>query len=190
MKYSVVYNSDITPASVITTQDLKLFLRVDHSEEDTLIEALRLAAINYIEQYCNVRLGQVTATMHLDKFPLNWEVPINPVQSVDSITYTQAPGVEVTLSTSNYYVDTNRKPARIAVINTPSVYDYTFNGVTINLTLGYNESEVPAPIVHAIRLLVGHYYEQRQESISGTIITNIPSGIHSLLNPYRVISDR
>lgn len=190
MKYSLVYNSEITAADVISTAALKLFLRVDHSEEDTLIEALRLAAIQYCENYTNLKLGRVTATMYLDKFPVMWEVPVAPVVSVDSITYNVSKATQVTLDTDNYFTDTNRKPARISVISIPDVYDYVYSGVQVNLTLGYEESAVPEAIIAAIRLLVGHYYEQRQETISGTIIANIPSGIHSLLNPYRVISDR
>ena len=190
MKYSLTIDSEITPADVITTADLKLFLRVDHNEEDTLIEALRLAAINHVENYCNVKLGSVSATMYLDKFPVWFEVPKGPVTAVNSIAYNVGPTETITLDTSTYFTDLARKPARIQVINPPSVYDYVYNGVQVSLTLGYDEASVPSAIVHAIRLLVGHYYEQRQESISGTIITNIPSGIHSLLNPYRIISDR
>jgi len=190
MKYSLEYTSSITAADVISTADLKLFLRVDHSEEDTLIEALRLAAIQYIENYCNLKLGSVSAVMYMDKFPVSWEIPTAPVTAVTSITYNTSAVDVVTLDTGNYFVDLKRKPARISVINVPSVYDYVYGGVQIYLTIGYEEANVPEAILHAIRLLVGHYYEQRQESISGTIITNIPSGIHSLLNPYRVISDR
>ena len=190
MKYSLSYTSEITAANIISTADLKTFLRVDHSEEDTLIEALRLAAVQYVENYCNVKCGSVSAVMYLDKFPVQWEVPVGPVTAVGSITYNIGSATTTTLSTDNYFVDLKRKPARISVINVPDVYDHVYNGVQINLTIGYAEASLPEAMIQAIRLLVGHYYEQRQETIAGTIITNIPSGIHSLLNPYRIISDR
>lgn len=190
MKYSVSFTSEITPADVISTADLKLFLRVDHDEEDTLIEALRAAAIAHIENYCNLKLGSVSAVMYLDDFPSWFEIPYGPVTAVNSISYNVSPTSTITLDTGTYYVDLNRKPARVAVINPPSVYDYVYGGAQISLTLGYTEAEVPSALVHAVRLLVGHYYEQRQESIAGTIIASIPSGVHSLINPYRIISDR
>lgn len=190
MKYSLTYTSDITAESVISTADLKLFLRVDHSEEDSLISALRLAAINFVEKYCNVRLGSVSAVMYLDKFPSWWEVPAGPVTAVNSITYQVGPSSTATLDTSNYYYDLKRKPARIAVINPPSVYDYSMAGVEVNLTIGYAEAAVPEALVQAVRLLVGHYYEQRQGVVVGTISSQLPIGVYSLCNPYRIISAR
>ncbi|MFZ9080838.1 MAG: head-tail connector protein, partial [Alphaproteobacteria bacterium] len=63
--------------SVITVADLKSHLRVDHSDEDTLIEAYRDAAIKWIEDYCNTRLGDVTAVGYLDYFKPS-RFPIGP----------------------------------------------------------------------------------------------------------------
>ena len=93
-----------------------------------------------------------------------------------------------TLDAGNYYVDTVRKPARISIINAPQVYDYVHNGVQVNFSYGFLEAEVPKPLLHAIRLMVGHWYEQRQQVVVGTIVANLPLGIYSLLNPYRVFS--
>jgi len=42
--------------SIITVAQLKEHLRVDHTDEDTLIEAYRDAAIAWVEDYCNTRL--------------------------------------------------------------------------------------------------------------------------------------
>jgi len=63
------------------------------------------------------------------------------------------------------------------------------NGVQISLTVGYAEADVPAAIVHAIKLMVAHWYENRRQVITSNPY-EIPMGVHSLLNPYRIINAR
>ena len=188
MHYAINYTSSRVAADIISTADLKAHLRVDHSDEDTLIEALRDAAIEHVENYCNIKLGDVTAVFYMDGFPMTWEIPVGPVQSIQSIQYNPTSSTTSTLATSNWYADLVRKPARVSVINPPSVADYWHNGVQVNFTVGYPEADVPAAIVHAIRLIVGHYYEQRQQVVVGAIATELPFGVHALLNPYRIVS--
>lgn len=190
MYYSIEITGAAAEASIVSTADLKTFLRVDHSDEDTLIESLRSAAIEYVQNYCNLQLGDVSAVMYLDEFHGRWEIPVGPVQAVTSITYNTSADDTATLSTDQYYVDLKRKPARITTISPPSVYDYVSNGVQVNMTLGYAEADVPDGLVHAVKLLVAHYYENRNIVVVGTTAAEVPNLIHSLLNPYRVISDR
>jgi uncharacterized phiE125 gp8 family phage protein len=190
MAYSIVETTSPTYSAVISTADLKAFLRVTHSDEDTLIEAMRAAAIQHIESFCNIRLGDRTAVMYLDDFPQTMEIPVGPVNSITTIEYATGAATKDTLSTANYYVDTNRVPARITFINFPSIYQYSHQGVEITFDLGYAEADVPEGIVHAIKLLVSHMYELRQPEISGTITTKVKIGLEALLNPYRVISFR
>jgi hypothetical protein len=40
--------------------------------------------------------------------------------------------------------------------------------------------------LQAIRILAGHFYENRQAVLVGTIATELPIGVHALLAPYRV----
>jgi uncharacterized phiE125 gp8 family phage protein len=185
MAYSIEKTSAVTTSNVITTADLKAHLRVDHSDEDTLIEALRDAAIDYVENYCNISLGDVTAVMYLDAFYATWEIPVGPVVSITSITYNVSANTTTALDAGNYYVDIKRQPARISIINAPSVYDYVHNGVQVNFTFGYPEADVPNAVLHAIRLLVGHWYENRRQVIQAKIY-EVPMGVHALLNTYRI----
>ena len=190
MYYSLEITGTPNLDAVVTVATLKEFLRVDHSDEDTLIEALRDAAVEYVQNYCNIQIGDVSAVMYLDKFPGRWEIPIAPVQSINSITYNPTASTTVTLPTDQYFVDTKRKPARITTVSPPSVYDYISNGVQVNMTLGYTEATVPTGIIHGIKLITAHFYENRNVVIVGTTANELPNGIHSLLNPYRVISNR
>jgi uncharacterized phiE125 gp8 family phage protein len=185
MAYSIEKTSSVTASDIITTADLKGHLRVDHSDEDTLIEALRGAAIEYCENYCNISLGDVTAVMYLDRFFATWEIPVGPVVSIESITWNISADTTETLDTGNYYVDVKRSPARVSIINAPQVYDYVHNGVQVNFTYGYPEASIPTAIKHAIRLLVGHWYENRRQVIQANSY-EVPMGVHALLNTYRI----
>lgn len=172
--------------SIITVAQLKEHLRVDHTDEDTLIEALRDAAIAWIEDVCNTRLGDVSAVGYIDYF-YNVRFPIGPINSIASVTYLDTANATQTLPAAKYWFDIKTKSARITFDNTPDLYDDTFNAVQVNMTVGYAEADIPQPLVHAIRLLVGHLYENRQ-TVTGFKMHELPLGIYSIISPYRNVT--
>ena len=139
---------------------------MDSSDEDTLIEAYRDASIAWVEDYCNTRLGDVAAVGYMDYF-YNARFPIGPVQSITSVTYLDTANASQTLATTKYWFDIKTKATRITFDSVPDLYDDTFNAVQVNMVVGYPEAEIPNPIITAIRLMVGHLYENRQEVTSG-----------------------
>jgi len=185
---------DITGAAVdqdtiITVADLKTQLRVTHSLEDTLIGAMRSAAISWVEEHCNIKLGSYTARGYLPGF-YNSRIPIGPVTAVSEVKYqvTEDTDYDTDLSTLDaglWFTDLISQPSRIAFRDVPSVYEYSLNPVVISFTAGYGT--IPAPVLQAIRLLVAHMYENRQEEITGTISTRLKFGLEALLNPFRII---
>ena len=185
---------DITGAAVdqdtiITVADLKAHMRVTHTAEDTLISALRSAAISWVEEHCNIKLGSYTARGYLPGF-YNAYVPIGPVTAFTEVKYQTTENTDydsnlTTLNASNWYTDTISQPARIAFRDYPHTYEYALNPVVVTFTAGY--STMPTPVLQAIRLLVAHMYENRQEEIVGTITTRLKFGLEALLNPFRII---
>lgn len=179
-----------TPAldSIITLAELKEHLRVDSTDEDTLITAYRDAAISFIQDYCNTQLGDVSAVAYMDSF-YNARFPVGPVVAIASVQYKDTANATQTLDASKYWFDIKTKATRITFDNTPDLYDDTFNAVQVNFTLGYTEATIPKPIITAIRLMVGHLYENRQEVTNGGgVPREIPMGMHAILSPYRVIT--
>lgn len=172
--------------SVISVADLKTHLRVDHSDEDALIELYRDAAIAWVEDYCNTRLGDVTAVLHMDAF-YTCQIPVAPVSAISSVTYLDQSGDSQTLGTSYWWADLKRQPARITFENAPDLFDDTYNAVQVNMTIGYAEASIPKPLVHAVRLMVAQLYEMRQP-VQASQTYEVPLGLHSILSPYRVIS--
>ena len=175
--------------TIITVADLKSHLRVTHTQEDTLIGALRSAAISWVEEHCNIKLGSYTARGYLTDWRPAY-FPIGPVTAISEVKYQTTADKDyttdlTTLATTLWYTDEVTQPARIAFRDYPTTYDYALTPVVVTFTAGY--TTMPAPVVHAIRLLVAHMYENRQEEITGTISTRLKFGLEALLNPFRII---
>ncbi len=114
-----------------------------------------------------------------------------PLKSVDSVMYIDANGAEQTLSPSLYRVTgagswlTEISPA--CGQSWPSVRWQT-EAIWVTFTAGYGTGaeDVPAPLLQAIRLLVGHWYQNREAVNVGNITGEIPLGVRTLLSPYKV----
>lgn len=174
--------------TIITVADLKAHMRVTHTQEDTLIILLRSAAISWVEEYCNIKLGSYTARGYLTAFH-NSYIPIGPVTAISEVKYQTTSDKTYanldTLDAGLWYTDEISKPARIAFRDYPSLYEYALTPVVVTFTAGY--TVMPVPVTQAIRLLVSHMYENRQEEVVGTITTRLKFGLEALLNPFRVI---
>lgn len=184
----------IAPAAEpVTTAEAKAHLRVDHTDDDTYIGTLITAAREYAEALLNRTLIERTLLMTLDAFPQTIEVPMPPMQATEpTITYLDANGDSQTLASSKVRINRALEPAIITPADGetwPGTQDVT-GAVTVLYSAGYGSagSSVPSPIVHAIKLIVGEYYDNtRTETIIGTIITEIPVAAARLLWPYRIV---
>ena len=183
-----ITGSAVDQDTIITVADLKAHLRVTHTAEDTLISALRSAAISWVEEHCNIKLGSYTARGYLPGF-YNSYIPIGPVISITEVKYqTTEDKTYANLSTllaTNWFSDEITQPARIAFRDYPQVYDYALMPVVVSFTAGH--TTMPAPVLQAIRLIVADLYENRQEEVTGTITTRLKFGLEALLNPFRII---
>ena len=186
----------VTAAStpVLSMDEAKLHLRVDISDDDTLIQALVSAATAWAEEFMRVALITRTYDYWLDSWPSGREIelPMPPLQSVAGVYYYDENDTEYTLATSDYMVDANRRPGRVVLRNDaswPSVTLRAANGVRVRFTAGYGNSasDVPENIRHAIRLLLGHFYENRELVVaSGAVPKELPFAARALLGPYRM----
>ena len=183
----------ISPSPPIPALDLaevKAHLRIDFDDEDVLLRTLMDAATEYVESRGRALTTQ-TWEMVIDAFPYRAQyitLPINPVQSVESIKYLDSTGTVATWTSSEYVVSTSRDPARIAL-----AYNYSWpqirnqmDAVTIRFVAGYGDTaeQVPERAVQAMRLLIGHLYINREAVtvIQGIVSLELPQGLEALLD--------
>lgn len=201
------------PASEpVSLVDMKNYLRVDVTDDDDLISTLISVARERCEDLTARCLVSQSWEFAFDEFPsygcwshlhhrhgrsgslfahnpLEIILPRGPVLSVDSITYKDQTGTVQTLDPSAYNTDLLSQPARITPTygTTWPVALHDTNSVTINFTCGY--TTIPFSILHAIKLIVGAWYESRAEVTQGGGNYNsfpMPLSAQSLLATYEL----
>lgn len=168
----------------ITTAEAKIQCRVDTSDEDAYFDVLIAAATDYVEKYLGRSVATQTWRLTLDEFSDAMRLPNGPVQSVSSVKYDDADGVEQTLSSDVYTADLTSDPQWV-VRNSDQSWPTTsaaVNSVRIEYVAGY--SSVPASIVQAIKLLISNWYMQR-EAVSDKEMREVPHAVTALLTNYR-----
>ncbi len=195
----------------LTLAEVKAHLRVEDIANDE--DALILSLIRAVHEHLDGRdgwLGRALITqtwdLVLDGFPGTRSravgytgigdasnairVPLPALQSVTTLKYTDTAGDEQTWDAANYTVDINSQPGRIVPVFGVSwpVARSVMNSVTVRFVAGYGNdwNSVPAPIKHAMLLLIGHWYEHREEVVVGTIAQMLPVAVEALLASYRV----
>jgi uncharacterized phiE125 gp8 family phage protein len=147
----------------------------------SLITAARTAAENYLEK----SLVVITRDLLIDEFPsCVIQLPMGPVTSITSIKYIDFNGVEQTLSSSVYSLFTH-DGADLISTKYGQMWPSTRtepNAVRIKYVAGY--TDVPAPVKHAIKLLITDYYENRQGKTEGQLYVN--EAVKNLLTPYKM----
>ncbi len=168
-------------------------LRVDFDDDNTTIEGYIAAAREMAEAYTWRAFLTQTWDLVLDEFPAADRIllPRPPLQSVTGVYYTPEGGSEQTLSASSYYVDTYGEPGGV-VLRTgytwPSDTLMSVNGVRVRFVAGWAAAEdVPRSIVQGIKLILGHFYENREGIViaQGVSISELPMGIQWVLDAER-----
>lgn len=183
----------------LSTAEAKSHLRVDISDDDTLIDSYVKAARLLVERAVNRQLITATYRLKMDDFDdpryavdsRSIVIPRAPLQSVSSIQYLDTDGSTQTLASSKYTVYTDSLPGRIVLNQSevwPAVQQQTWNTVTITFVAGYGNaaSDVPETLRSAIRLLVGHFYENREAAVVGMSAKELPLSVKSLLATEKV----
>lgn len=191
-----------TDDPVISTADMRDFLRITGTDNDTLIAAYVSAATEAVKEYCQLALRTETLTYRADGFPgVDYaaidrmgpgtftasvpyvlgaggvlDLPYPPLQSVTSIkTYDRSNSVS-TFDSAKYQIDL--QTGRI-FLNEGETWPSDLraqNAVEVVYVAGYGAASVPAPIGQAIRLYVANMFDG---------CDGMTAEVTRLLAPYR-----
>lgn len=182
--YQLVSSSDNNP---VTLDEMKLHLRVDTDEENFLILSLMATAMKHAENYTWLTLTSSVYNVFYDSREVEEFIYVNkcPVSAITSVNYRNSEGEYVAMSTDDYEVDTVSQPVRIKITNKPALGNY-LNAWKVVFSCGYGQMEaVPDPIKSAIKLIVGHLYEHREDVTMSSNYT-LENGAKFLLEPYKL----
>jgi uncharacterized phiE125 gp8 family phage protein len=174
----------------LDVDEAKTHLRVDHNDDDVWIDDAIRVARERLEHVTGRALLTQTLEAAWDAWPgTTFTLPRPPLVSVTSIKYTDRNGVEATVSSGDYLVDTRSEPGRVALKTNkswPAVELQEVNGVVVRYVAGWTAGTLPREMRQAMLLWIGDMYENRENSITGTIITTIPSAAERLILKHRI----
>jgi len=174
----------------VVTADQKTWMRVDGTDEDTLIGSLAAAARAYVEMATSRQCITATWVLKLKNFPAGDIVlPIFPLQSITSIKYYDSNDTQQTWSSALYDVDTAMEPGRIRPVSGED-YPSDVRGYTDDIEItfvsgdGDAASDVPDGVLAAIKILAANWFENR-EANTPIGLTPVPMSLESLIWQYR-----
>ena len=188
---------------VVSLAEAKVHLRVDHDDDDVLIEGLVRAATEHLDGWTGILgrcLVEQTWRQDFDGFTRELCLPLGPVIAVTSITWRNAAGNLATVPPSAYDLRTDAGGRSLVRFDN----DFTFpsglhesRAVVVNYRAGYEtipaqegppvvtaKVTVPEPLRVAILLLAGHWYQNREATIPAAI-NELPFAVDALIAPYR-----
>lgn len=181
-------------AAPLSLAAAKEVLKVEHDQEDALIESLIEAATELLD-------GD-KGDLGLCLEPQTWEwtrpgfatpygeplrLPLAPVISIEAIEYLDPDGALQTLASDAYQLDPDCTPARLyrapwaswpAVAGSPAA-------VTIRFRAGHPEG-TPAPLLNVMRMLITRWFYYRNDVSVGKSVAELPFGAERLIRKYRV----
>lgn len=179
-----------TGADLVTLDEAKRHLVVDHSDDDLLI----LSQITAARQWCEHRTSRfftpTNVTLSRNGFDATMPLSHKPVQEVVSIVYDDSDTEDVSLALSTYELDKYHNCLRLAYGQSYPTARYHWNSVRITYRVGYYTPgspefvSVPEDVKRACLIVIGDLYEHREKQQVMQIYHNATADM--LMANYRV----
>lgn len=182
---------DVPLVTPVTLAEAKAHLRIDSDDDDVLVTRLIAVATAYTD--VKGALGQAMITQKWAQwFGSNPEQTValilGPLQVVNAVKYYDQDGVLQDDDINNYQVFGTEYASYIGPkdgFSWPNAQDRS-DAIKIEYTIGFGDAatDVPDTIRHALFLLIGHWYENREQSTTDNL-SDIPWGFEALMNMHR-----
>lgn len=155
-------------------------------EDDDLIERLIATARDHVERYCGVRFASQTVEIACDRFADFVRLPEAPVLSITKVAYVDTAGTTQTLDAAIYELRPDGLEPSIALKygqQWPTVR--LGSRITVTAVVGYGD--VPQAVKHAMLMLIGAWYANREQVLVGVSVSDLPmsASVDALLCNHR-----
>jgi uncharacterized phiE125 gp8 family phage protein len=177
-------------ASPVSLAEAKAQMRVEGTDDDTIIQRLIDAAVAFVDVQGVLGRAMITQTWGewLAPNPSTVILSLGPVQSVSAIKYYDVDGVlqTATLSDFNVFGTPNRITVSPKSGKAWPVTQTRDDAIKIEYVIGYGatSASVPQTVRHALMMLVAHWYENRETSAEKQMV-DLPYGFSEMIGIER-----
>jgi hypothetical protein len=158
-----------TGSEIVSTADVKLFARIDTTADDAIISRMITQARIWCENYISRDIVAKNRTYYLDESNGLFDLPFGPVSSISSIT---SDGTAIDYSV-------------LGLDNESIELD---GGYADKIKVTYVTSGMDDSLLQqAILQLTSTYYENRNDFVTGTIVSDISTDTREILNSYKAM---
>lgn len=194
-----------TATEYISLSEAKAHLRVTHTSDDSYITTLIIASLEAASHYVGFSIQEAVVRYGFAELA-GQPAMINPLNGAPLTigNYLRVPSRVISLD-HLYYVNANNTLVEFSAadfIDSPDLFsDFGLN-IYVNslptsltddntkyiaeVTEGFTPEAFPEVVKIACMLMIGQYYDNRQNIIVGTISSDMPFGANHLLDKYKV----
>jgi len=173
--------SRITAPAVepITLDEAKLYLRIDNTDNDTLINDLIVAARMIAESWLKLSFINQTWMLAYDwGIPNSIWLPMGPVNAIESVVIVNRDSTTQTVDSSTYFLNA----AQNALVLQSVTMGFQIQ-ITYNTGYGPDATTVPRPIKQGMLAHIAALYDSRGEA--GEM--DLPQQTVALYTPFREV---
>jgi len=166
IKNNIMRQMKITAESAIepvSLADAKNYIKVDFTDDDTLIRSMINMAIIWCENYLSRDIVSKTRKYYMDKTNGLFDLPFSPVTSISSVKINGVAATYDVLGLNNETIELHSGAAEKVEV------EYITEAVFNDLIQG------------AILQLVSTYYDNRAEFVMGVGVNEIPTNVKAIL---------
>ncbi len=159
----------------VSLADIKVFVRIEETDEETLIESFISVARRAAEEYMGRSLMNQQWKLSYDGYPpQSVKLPYGPVNSIVSVNIFQVDEISATLASNSYYLT----PARDMIL-----FDVIPCGHRVEIIYEAGAllaSDIPPSIYQGVLSHAAALYEHRENA-------TMPESSKALYAPYREV---
>lgn len=186
---TIVSNPSDGYAITLLAAKRQLKIEPEDTEEDDHIQSLCAAAHSHVENSLGFPILRQTRQSHFEAFPgKRFWLGGGADFEIESVKYTDPNEAEQTLAPETYRLNAIGRIAELCLAPSATWPSTTRqpSAVVVEWTAGWETaSEVPDDLVHAMRLLVGHWDLNREAVAVGLISSKVQLTVDCLLDQHR-----
>ena len=167
--------------------ELKAQSYIDDDSFDDLLSAYEQAACEYVETFTRRKITQKQFNIYLGRFPEagQFYFPFGPIASIESVHQLDDAGTWIEVDSSIYRLGRGDVVNQSIYLNGSNSWPALLSSGGDLVRISFTTSPTaPKAALQAVRLLVAHWWENREASTSLNI-KDVPMGVEMLLQSIK-----